>query len=143
MAEAAGLAASIVAILQLSATVTSYIRDAKGATKERDDLAAEITSVKDILADLQKKSKADEWRDTMKCLGTPGGPLDQFMSALKLLEGKLKPVIGKGAKFAKSMMWPFARTQIKEVFGAMERLKLLFVLALQNKHQYYSYEVLC
>jgi hypothetical protein len=142
MAEVAGLTASIIAILQLSATVITYIRDAKGATKERDGLAAEITSIKVILAGLETKSEADEWKDTMKCLSTPNGPLDQFKSVLKGLECKLKPIIGKGAKFARSMMWPFAKTQIKEIFAAMERLKLLFVLALQNKHMYSCDEVL-
>jgi hypothetical protein len=129
MAEVAGLTASIIAILQLSATVITYIGDAKGATKERDSLAAEINSVKSILADLKTKSEADEWKDTMKCLSTPNGPLDQFKSVLKGLEHKLKPVIGKGAKFERSMMWPFAKTQIKEIFAALEGLKLVFVLS--------------
>jgi hypothetical protein len=140
MAEAAGLAASIIAILQLSETVVGYIRETVGAYEEREKLAREIVSTKNVLSELKSKAITPEWKATMGCLSAPEGPLDQLESVLKELETKLTPknakrADGKPAKVMKSLTWPFAKPKVLETLSAIERLKSLFILALQNNHQ--------
>lgn len=142
MAEAAGLAASIIAILELSVTVVGYIRETVGAYDEREKLAREIVSTKNVISELNSKAVTPEWKATMGCLGAPEGPLDQLKAVLKELETKLTPknpkrADGKRAKVMKSLTWPFAKPKVLETLSAIERLKSLFILALQNNHQYF------
>jgi hypothetical protein len=139
MAEAAGLAASIIAILQLSETVVGYIRETVGAPAEQKKLAHEIVSTKNVLSELESKVDKPEWKATMDCLSAPEGPLEQLKSLLKELETKLTPknAGGKRVKVMKSLAWPFAKPKVLETLSAIERLKSLFILALQNNQQFF------
>lgn len=131
--EAVGFAASICSLLELSEMVITYIKDAKGANGERNTLIGELAGTKAILSELESKADADEWRATMEALMTKNGPRDQFKSVLDRLEKKLS-VEGKLRRVAKLLTWHFAKEEIKEMLSQIERVKSLFVLALENKH---------
>lgn len=53
MAEGLGLAASVIAVIQLSAKVIGYISNARGASTERIRLREHITACDSILQQLQ------------------------------------------------------------------------------------------
>jgi hypothetical protein len=108
MTEAAGLAASIIAILQLSETVVGYIREIVGAYEERKKLAREIISTKHVLSELKSEAVTPEWKATMGCLSAPEGPLDQLESVLKELETKLTPKDAKRANGKRAKIMKFA-----------------------------------
>ena len=129
--EAVGFAASIYSLLELSEKVITYIKDARGANEERKTLINELASTKVVLSELESKADEDEWRATMESLMTNNGPRDQFKSVLERLEKKLGT---DGRRVVKSLTWPFAKEEIKEILSQIERVKSLFVLAQGNQH---------
>jgi len=129
--EAVGFAASIYNLLELSERVITYIKDAKGANEERKTLINELASTKVVLSELESKADTDEWRSTMEALMTKNGPRDQFKSVLERLGKKLD---ADGRRVVKSLTWHFAKEEIKEILSQIERVKSLFVLALENQH---------
>ena len=129
--EAVGFAASIYNLLELSERVITYIKDARGANEERKTLINELASTKVVLSGLESKADTDEWRSTMEALMTKNGPRDQFKSVLERLGKKLD---ADGRRVVKSLTWHFAKEEIKEILSQIERVKSLFVLALENQH---------
>jgi hypothetical protein len=137
MAEAVGLAASIISILQLSASIIKFIGETKGSSDNRNRLLTEIASTQGFLYALKDKAESPQCDDkifqTMRALNQPNGPLEQFKQALERLASKLKPAENM-KKIGKALIWPFQKAEIKEVILTIERQKSLFNLALQNDH---------
>lgn len=133
------MAASIITILDLSRMVLQYVIDAKDAGDDRQRILCEISSVQGFLSVLKDKSdkrQSDEsFTKTADLLNLPSGPLQQFKAALERLASKLRPAEGL-KKFGKALSWPFEKQEIKDILSTMERLKSIFILALQNDHMY-------
>ncbi|KAL8809823.1 MAG: hypothetical protein Q9200_003089 [Gallowayella weberi] len=135
--EPLSASASIVALLQLSGTVISYLSDIKGGPKEIQRIRSEICSMPWILSILQ--TQADEgqqgnpWSSTLRVLNEPNGPLQQLHTVLKLLERKLAPASGM-KRTGKMMKWPFEKGEIHSILNTVERQKSLINLARQNDH---------
>lgn len=137
MSDPLSITASIVAVLQMTATVTQYLKDIKGGSEDRTRLRDEIRSticllemLKDRLEDVDIR---DTWLDTLRWLDVPKGPLVQFREALELLVKKLAPP-GRMRQTAQTLKWPFDKAGVNEVLGRIERLKSLFSLAIQNDY---------
>ena len=96
MADPLSISSSIVAILQLTGSVVSYISDARGAPDDRRKLLTEISSVTGFLYLLKDSAERSQWDEvalnTMSSLSVSGGPLDQFKAALLELVTKLAPI---------------------------------------------------
>ena len=137
MPDPLSFSASIATILALSATVVEYLSDVRTATQDRQLLLTEVTSTSYLLGlfrDLASKAQWGEpWSVTVKSLGTPRGPLEQFKLSLERLATKLKPVLGL-KKAAKALFWPFEKREMNEILLSIERQKTMFGLALQNDH---------
>ncbi len=137
MADPLSISGSIIAVLQLSATVIGYLNDVKGASEDRHRLLNEIISISGLLYFLKDRATqtqhGDSWSITLASLNAPKGLLEQFKSALERLTLKLAPVEG-WRKARKALAWPFQKEEIKEIMGAIERHKSLLHLALQNDH---------
>ncbi len=139
-----GVAASIIAVIEMTGTITQYLASVKGASKERQTILKELSNVTGILFVL--KDQADEaehddsWNTTLRALDVPNGPLEQFKAALESLAAKLAPVDGM-KKFRKSLKWPFEEKEIKDILNRIERQKALLNLARQNDHLYASRHV--
>jgi hypothetical protein len=91
------ISASITAILQLTGTVIGYIKNAKGASEDRNRILAEVASVHYLLYQLKdqsEESQSDKYSVTLKSLSSPNGPLIQFKQALERLSSKLQPAGG-------------------------------------------------
>lgn len=137
MAYPLSISASIVALLQLSATVVKYISDVKEASAIGQQLLSEVTSATGtlyLLKDLAQRDQwAEHWPTTIRSLAGPDGPLDQFRKALHSLADKLMPVVGM-RKIGKALRWSFEKNEVQEVLSIIERQKTLFMLALQSEH---------
>lgn len=135
MADPLSISASIVALLQISATIVQYVYDSSGFNEDRKKILIEVTSVTGLLyclKDLTDREQGTEsWTVTVKSLNVPGGPLEQLKTALECLARRLAP-FHKAKTLQRMIAWPFQKKEIQEIFGVIERQKTLCALALQN-----------
>ncbi|OBT78240.1 hypothetical protein VF21_03031 [Pseudogymnoascus sp. 05NY08] len=132
--------ASIIAILQVTATLINYANDVKDAPKDRARFAMEASSLSSLLLNLRYQieeencEKSNEaWTREVTLLGVPDGPLDQYRRALEKL--KLKIVSGKGlVKIGGALWWSFTKEEVAGILLRIERLKSLIQIALQMDH---------
>ena len=131
------LSASIIAVLQLTKGVISYLNDVRIAYDDRTMILSELQSAQGILYILRDKAtqaqQGDTWSTTLLSLCGPKGTLDQFKTTLELLEKKLTPS-HRRKKIGTTISWPFQKGEIRELLHTIERQKSLLDLALQNDH---------
>lgn len=130
------ISASIIALLQLSSKIITYLSDVKGGPKELQRIRLEVSSVLNLLIKLQDQADqptGDVCTSTLNSLNVPNGPFSQFHSALKRLSSRLAAVQG-WKKVGKAFKWPFEKEEMLDILNTIERLKALFILALQNDH---------
>ena len=81
------MTASILAVLQLTTTLTGYLNDVRNASTEQEKVAVEASSLLGLLTSLRFRVKAarsdDPLLNQVRMLGTQNGPLDQFKEALE------------------------------------------------------------
>ena len=137
MTDPLSITASVIAVLQLSGTVLTYLSAVKGASEDRQRLLIEVGAVRGLLDSLKVVLDAsqleDAFKDIKRLLVTPNGPLDLFRTVLQRLEARLVPVAG-AAKVWKALRWPFDKAEVSDLLSSLERQKSLFSLALQNDH---------
>ena len=119
----------IIAVLQLASSVVSYLGAVKDASDDRQRLIAEIGSITGFLFLLKEGSNKSS--DALNSLCAPNGPLDMLKGALTELATKLRPAEGL-KKAGKSLLWPFQKSEVNNLLQRIERLKGMFMLALQN-----------
>ncbi|MCJ1282267.1 hypothetical protein MMC26_001590 [Xylographa opegraphella] len=128
------LTTSIVAVLQLTATVVSYLNDVKGASKERAQVAVEASMVYSLLTSLKYRVEdahpTEAWYIAIRTLGEKNGALDQYQAALKLLAAKLDT--RNGTKVGRALLWKFDKVEIAGILSKIERIKSLINVALTN-----------
>jgi hypothetical protein len=126
--------ASIIATLQLSAKVLTYLNDVKDASKDRAQCAIEVSNLYSLLVNLrfrlEEGSASQPWYTAVRALAVENGPLDQFKQALELLRTKMTDG-GRLKKVGESLMWKFKKEEIANILAQMERLKTLVEIALQ------------
>lgn len=131
------VSASIVALLQLTSTVVSYLSAVRSGPKELQRVRLEVSSVLNILFLLQDQAdqakQGDSISSTLGSLNVRNGPFEQFRATLELLASKLAPVKG-WRQIGMALKWPFEKEEIREILNTIERQKLLFSLARQNDH---------
>ena len=140
MTDPLSISASIIAILELTSTVTQYLKDVKDGSEDRARISSEMTSVTSILFLLREQAREDKqnasWTSTFQSLNVEKGPLDQIRMALERLSKELAPGATRLRKVGKAMSWPFKKAEIEEILGIIERAKALLILARQNDHMY-------
>jgi hypothetical protein len=129
------MTASIVAILKLTETVTSYLNHARKASADRTKIAIEAASIYSLLTTLRfrvEEARRDEpWFSQVKMLALENGPLEQFKSTLESMVAKIQPVTSF-VKMGKALAWKFDKAEIQDALDKIERLKSLIHLALAN-----------
>lgn len=135
--EALGVAASIIAIIQLTGTVTKlchgYLGTATGATKEMSLILNELYALKSVFEWLESQLKSDQGANTtpraamIQLLDLPNGPLERCRETLRALAEMLKP-----PKLGRHIVWAFREKDVARLIGRLERDKLLFMLALHG-----------
>jgi hypothetical protein len=129
--------ASIIAIIQLSAKVLSYLNDVKDASKDRVACAVEASNLYNLLINLrfrlEEGDSSQPWYIAVRALAVEHGPLDQFKQALEMLQAKMTDG-GRLKKAGEALMWKFKKEEIAGILARMERLKTLVEIALQMDH---------
>ena len=127
------MTASIVAILQLTTTLTGYINDVKHATAEQAKVAVEASSLYSLLTSLRFRVEAarsdDPWFNQVRMLGVRGGPLDQFKDVLEKMVEQIS-FSRKRDQIKSALMWKFSKSEVENALKRMERLKSLINCAL-------------
>ncbi|KAJ6192456.1 ankyrin repeat domain-containing protein [Bipolaris maydis] len=125
--------ASIVAILQLSAKVLSYLNDVKDAPKDRAKCAVEVSNLHSLLLSLRFHLEEEEASQScsvaVRELAVENGPLDEFKQALETLQARMTDG-GRLKKASNALMWKFKKEEISEVLARIERLKTHILVAL-------------
>ncbi|KAF2867352.1 ankyrin repeat-containing domain protein [Massariosphaeria phaeospora] len=131
------VAASIVAVLQLSAKVLAYLNDVKDASKDRAKCAIEVSNLHSLLLNLrfrlEEGTANTPWYTAIRALAVENGPLDQFKQALETLQTTMT---GRGRlKMASdALVWKFKKEEVASILVRIERLKTLVEIALQTDH---------
>ncbi|KAH7156643.1 hypothetical protein EDB81DRAFT_867642 [Dactylonectria macrodidyma] len=137
MGDPLSITASIVAVLQLTGTVVTYLNDVKEASKDRNQILLEISNTRGLLLslkDLAERPSFDHtWDTALSKLAIPNGPLGQFKSALDQLARKMAPVT-RTRTVGRALCWPFQKREVEETLQTIERLKSLIMLGLQRDY---------
>lgn len=127
------MTASIIAILQLTTTLTGYINDVRHATAEQAKVAVEASNLYSLLTSLRFRVEAarsdDPWFKQVKMLGIHGGPLDQFKDVLEKMIRQISSS-RKRDQIKLALTWKFTRSEVDDALERMERLKSLINCAL-------------
>ena len=152
MADPISIIGALVAVIQISSTVVTLIKSAKGATSDQQELIAEINAATDLCHVLRTFAETDAARrmKTFEILyESKNGPIFQFESRLDYLQRKLAPKQGQdrdhlGCKTVSTkrvtqvkswlydVRWPFDKAEIEEILAQLDRQKSLFIIALTN-----------
>ncbi len=129
------LSASIIAVLQITGTLLSYLNDVRNATKGQAQLAVEASNIYSLLTELrfrvEQSNGHDPWYTAVRNLGTDNGPLDQVRQALERLASKTEPSHGV-KKLGKQFVWKFEKDDFEEILRKIERVKSLVNIALTS-----------
>lgn len=136
MAEALGIAGSIIAVIQLSGVVAGYVISLRGGSETKKRLRDELLSVSDALSrinDLVDITKGEAWATAAVSLASPDGLLKQFEKTLRDLEKKLRPPGNRVEKIVQPLRWPLDEKDVTQLLLALERYKTGFLLLLQHE----------
>ena len=129
------MTASIIAILQLTTTLTNYIYNVRNASKEQATLAIETSNLCSLLISLRFQVEAarsdDPWFNQVKMLGIHNGPLDQFKDILEMMVQRLSSS-RKRDQIRSVLTWKFTKLEIETALKRIERLKSLVSCALNG-----------
>ena len=139
MADPLSVGASIIAVLQLTATVYQYLSSVPDASNERtrvrDGLASACTPLYMLRDRFDEANRDPSWNSSLRALGGSDGPLTQFQKLLEQLASKLHPRnhrFGRLNEARQTLMWPFRTAEVQALLRSIENYKSLFQLALQN-----------
>lgn len=129
------LTASIIAILELTTKLTSYMNSVRNATLEQKQLAVEASSLLSLLTSLRYRVEdarsSDPWFNQVRLLGVERGPLDQFRECLeKMVEQTLRT--NRKDQIRSVLTWKLAKPQVQNSLERLERLKTLVNCALTS-----------
>lgn len=135
--EVVGLAASIAALINVTAKTIKYLNSVTEASDDRLRLSAETSSLLPLLIDLQnqvnRRSNGEAWFDCVRSLGVKNGPIDQLREALVQLTEKVKLKSKSGLKnLTRAFVWPFDQDYCDGMLAKIERAKSRISLAVQQ-----------
>lgn len=135
--DALSVAASIIAVLQLTGEVIKYLNDVKNATEECRRCTTEASNLQSLLINLlyhlNQGKAGDTWYTTVRALNVENGPLDQYKQALEELRSRVETQSGI-QKVKRRLLWKFSKEEVASILARMERLKSLVSIALEMDH---------
>ncbi len=158
MAEALGIASSIVALTEVSWTIFEYLKDVKEASKEHHSLSMELLGLVHWLDEVEPLTDMAEsndlWLVMMEQLSGPVMRLTMLLNDLTkefelALSGtyrtmekatepgteKVKGGLSEKVKAVKHrLLWKFKKESVEDALKKMERIKSLMIVAVQHDH---------
>ncbi|KAI5839894.1 hypothetical protein DFP73DRAFT_483664 [Morchella snyderi] len=136
MAEAIGLAASIIAVAQLAGKTFqvsyNYFGSVKTAPQEIRELLDELSSLKIVLESLQKVADGNPQSEALRQLNKSSGPIERIDGILKNLYKKLASK--DGSKMIDRMKWPLKEKETEKSITMIGRHTTIFNIALSADH---------
>jgi hypothetical protein len=131
------VAASVIAVLQLTSEVIGYLKDLKDAPKDCQQCESEASNLHGLLINLlyhlNQRKTGDTWYTAVRALNVENGILDQYRQALVLLQSRVE--IRDGIqKVKRRLLWKFNKEEVASILVRMERLKSLVSIALEMDH---------
>lgn len=127
MADGLSAAASIFAVVEISAAVLSvcyqYVNSVIDAPRDISWIISEIENLKTILEDLRL---LEDKQKTSKSLYATNGPLGTCEAALKEIHGKINFRVG----FAAALVWPLREKYVQKILEIIRNQKTTLNLAL-------------
>lgn len=128
-------AASIGALIGVTAKAVKYLSTVKNASNERKTLSREATDLLQVLVRLKNQveepKQSEPWFENIKLLATEKGAFDQLQEALEKLAKKLKPE-KRVKNIARNFIWTLEKVECDGTLGKIERVKSRISLALQG-----------
>jgi hypothetical protein len=134
MADPLSITSGIIAILQATKAVISYLRDVDEADEHKTKILLELSAIRGILQtinDLTTNATKDD--SLLRNIEGLAAPLAEYQSLLSRLEKVLEPSQGL-KRIGKALKWSFERKNVLEDLATIERCKSLFGLALHADH---------
>lgn len=135
--EGLGVAASVIAVVELSAKIASlcfqYSLAVKDAKADIERLGGEINSVADLLRDVGKLIQSPENSQLLTSQKLCGA-LEHCLSQLSQLNAKLNPTKTRKTMSrlgVRSLKWPFESKGVEKVINDVEKCKQRISIALQ------------
>ena len=129
------LSINIIAVLQLTGKLLSYLNDVQHATRDQTQLAVEASNIYSLLVSLrfrvEQSNGHEPWFTAVRNLGSENGPLDQLKVALDLLASRAESSHGI-RKLGKQLLWKFEKSEMGDTLDKIERIKTLVSLALSD-----------
>ena len=126
-------------MLHLPTTVFQYFNDLPEANRERlrlrDGISSACTPLYMLRDRLDESIQDLTWLSSVRSLGSPSGPYDQFKALLERVAAELGPRGGETGRLdqlRRNSAWPLKKEEVESVLRPVESLKSLFPLALQN-----------
>jgi predicted ribosomally synthesized peptide with SipW-like signal peptide len=120
------VAASIVAIVQITGGVIAYLSDVKDASAQCEQCQIEISNSNTLLLSLNQivsaSTSTEPWSIKVQALAKKDGPLDQYRLALEGLLVKVEPK-SKLRKTIKILLWSLVKDDVALVLARIERVK--------------------
>lgn len=139
MTETLAVAASIIAVIQISGSVISlcrqFIGKARDADKEIFQIINTVTALKGILEFLNSFANDDENKPQLALLYSlcgPDAPLETCRTALAHIESKLRSPKRDHTGVLKAVTWPWRWKEIAPILENIEKQKMLMLLAMQG-----------
>lgn len=147
MAEALGLVASIIAVLQITNTVISVCHDygaaLHGASSELSQVQNEIETLRDVLQTLEPLAKQAELAgpaagtslSALFLICGPNSLLEHCLDEVKRLDEKLKSPSWsnrfgpKRKALVQALRWPLKEAETRKILEKLERFKNTLALA--------------
>lgn len=130
-------AASVIAVLQLTASLIGYLNDVQNAPKECQQCTIEACNIQTLLINLRFRLQDGQagrlWFTAVQDLGVKNGPLDQYKQALEKLLLMVDTQHGIH-QVKRRLLWTFKKDEVASILTRMERLKSLVSIALANDH---------
>ncbi|KAL9082941.1 MAG: hypothetical protein Q9165_008722 [Trypethelium subeluteriae] len=131
-------AASVIAVLQMTLTITGYLSNVKEAAKERESYAIEASNLYSLLVKLLSRIEADDgsnlpWRKEIETIAGDKGPLGQLRKELARLQPKLV-MGGRANKMKARIAWHRVKDEVASAFSKIERLKTQISMVLDLDH---------
>ncbi|SJL14240.1 uncharacterized protein ARMOST_17696 [Armillaria ostoyae] len=155
MAEALGIASSIVALVEVSWTIFKYLKDVKEASKEHRILSMKLSGLVHWLNEVKLFTDMvqpnDPWLVTMQRLSVPVEQLTALLKDLKkefklapsgMTEKVIKPstnkvksrLLGMVKEVKHRLLWKFKKESVENALKKIERIKSLMIIAVQHDH---------
>jgi hypothetical protein len=137
------IAASTIAILQLTTKVIVCLGDARDASTDRDQFIFEAKNLSLLLVTLVShidEGSNEPWHEKVQALGGRDELIYQYRVALEHLKDKISK--GHGIlKMKKSLLWKYIKDEANRIMSRIERLNSLVHIALQMDHLLVTFHI--